>query len=303
MKLTRLQRSVWATVLGLVTNAALACVKLIAGIVGSSYALVADAVESFADIASSLIVWRGVVVANRPADKDHPYGHGKAETVAAAAVSMMLVGAAILIFVQSVREVFTPHHAPAPYTLFVLLVVVLIKESLFRFVGRVGDEVASSAVMADAWHHRSDALTSAVAALGISVALVGGDAYKSADDVAAIFAAGVIAWNGFRLLKPAVDELMDAAPREDIVGRARAVAFRVEKVRGVEKCLARRMGHGYLLDMHVEVDGNLSVAEAHQLAHEVKDAIRAQLPRVNDVAIHVEPFREPSLASEPRTAK
>jgi cation diffusion facilitator family transporter len=292
VKQTRVQKSIRATATGLVTNGVLACIKLAAGILGNSYALIADAIESWADIASSIIVWRGVVVAERPADANHPYGHGKAETLAAAAVSILLLGAAALILVQSLREILTPHHAPAPYTVFVLLGVVLVKETLFRFVQRVGSEVDSGAVKADAWHHRSDAITSAAAALGISVALIGGDAYKSADDVAAIFASGIIAWNGFRLLRPAVGELMDEAPAGDVVVQAREVALRVEGVRGVEKCLARKMGYRYLLDMHVEVDGASSVAAAHDLAHEVKDAIRAKIPRVSDVTIHIEPFKE-----------
>jgi cation diffusion facilitator family transporter len=289
----RVQRSVRATVVGLSTNIALAIIKLLAGIFGSSYALIADSIESMADTASSIIVWRAVVIADRPADAEHPYGHGKAEAVAAAAVSAMLLGAAILILSQSVKEILTPHHAPAPYTLYVLLGVILVKETLFRFVGRVGEEIQSSAVQADAWHHRSDAITSAAAALGISVALVGGDDYKSADDWAAIFAAFIIGFNGFRLLRPALDELMDAAPREDIAGVARAVAVQVKGVKGVEKCLARKMGYGFLLDMHIEVDGGLSVAVAHELAHAVKDTIRAKLPRVLDVTIHIEPFTGP----------
>jgi cation diffusion facilitator family transporter len=296
MNHNRLHRSVRATVTGLAVNIVLATVKLLAGIFGSSYALIADAIESMADTVSSIIVWRGVVVAERPADAGHPYGHGRAETLAAAAVSILLLGAALLIFVQSVKEILTPHHAPAPYTLFVLLGVVLIKEGLFRFVGRIGEEVESGAVRADAWHHRSDAITSAAAALGISVALIGGDAYKSADDWAAIFAAFIIGFNGFRLLRPALDELMDAAPREDIVGLARAVALRVDGVKGVEKCFARKMGYGFLLEMHVEVDGRLSVAVAHELAHTVKDAIRAEVPRVLDVTIHIEPFAGPRVS-------
>jgi cation diffusion facilitator family transporter len=289
MKHTRLQRSVRATIVGLSVNVVLAVVKLLTGIFGRSYALIADAIESMADAVSSIIVWRGVVIAERPADREHPYGHGKAETIATAAVSTMLLGAALMIFTQSVKEIRTPHHAPAPYTLLVLLGVVLIKEGLFRFVGRVAEEVESGAVKADAWHHRSDAITSAAAALGISIALVGGDAYKSADDWAAMFAAVIIAFNGFRLLRPALDELMDAAPKENIVDMALAVAQQVNGVKGVEKCFARKMGHGYWLDMHIEVDGGLTVAVAHELSHTVKDTIREKLPRVLDVTIHIEP--------------
>ncbi len=287
---TRLQRSVRATIVGLSVNVVLAVVKLLAGIFGRSYALIADAIESMADSVSSIIVWRGVVIAEKPADREHPYGHGKAETIAAAAVSTMLLVAALMIFMRSVKEIYTPHHAPAPYTLLVLLGVILIKEGLFRFVGRVGEEVQSGAVKADAWHHRSDAITSAAAALGISIALVGGEAYKSADDWAAMFAAVIIAFNGFRLLRPALDELMDAAPTENIVDMARAVAQQVNGVKGVEKCFARKMGHEYWLDMHIEVDGGLTVAVAHELSHTVKDAIRTKLPRVLDVTIHIEPY-------------
>jgi len=292
MKSTRLQRSVRATMVGFTTNIALAIIKLLTGIFGRSYALIADAIESMADAASSIIVWRAVVIADKPADKDHPYGHGKAEAIATAAVSAMLLGAALLICVQSVKEILAPRYTPASYTLFVLLGVVFIKEGLFRFVGRVGEEVESGAVKADAWHHRSDAITSAAAALGISIALVGGENYKSADDWAAIFAAVIIGFNGFRLLRPALDELMDAAPKEDIVDIARAVALQVKGVKGVEKCFARKMGREYWLDMHVEVDGQLTVAVAHQLSHTVKDAIRAKLPRVLDATIHIEPFTD-----------
>ncbi len=277
--------------LGLVVNAILACVKLLAGILGHSYALIADAIESWADIASSIVVWRGVVIAGRPADADHPYGHGRAETLAAAAVAVLLLGAATLIFGQSVKEIVTPHHAPAAFTLYVLLGVVLVKELLFRFVIRIGGALDSGAVKADAWHHRSDAITSAAAALGISVALIGGGAYNSADEIAAAFASFIIGFNGWRLLKPAVGELMDATPSDDVVERVTTIALGVSGIRRVEKCLARKMGYNYLLDMHVEVDGVLTVMAAHALAHEVKDAVRAALPRVVEVTIHVEPYR------------
>lgn len=292
MNHARRQRSIHAAALGLVTNSLLACGKLTAGVLGNSYALIADAIESFADIFSSIIVWRGVVVAARPADADHPYGHGRAETLAAALVSLMLVGAAGLILIQASREVFTPHHAPKPFTLIVLLGVVFIKETLYRFVKRVGTEVESSVVNADAWHHRSDALTSAAAAIGITVSLIGGESFRAADAIAAIFAAFIIGWNGYRLLQPAMAELMDKAPDPSLLGQARAAALTVPGVKDVEKCLARKMGYGYLIDMHVEVDGQLSVFTAHQLAHQVKAAVRASLPRVNDVTVHIEPHRE-----------
>ncbi len=263
--------------------------KLAAGIFGHSHALVADAVESFADIFSSMIVWRALVVAAQPADDDHPYGHGKAEPIATAVVGTVLLLAAAGIALQSVREIVSPHQAPAPFTLVVLLGVIGIKEALFRFVFREGVSVQSSAVRSDAWHHRSDAITSLAAAIGITVALIGGPHYASADDVAAIVAAGIIAWNGWRLLRPALDELMDAAPDPGVVKEIRDIALTISGVAEVEKCLVRKMGYHFFVDMHVEVAPDMTVQRAHDIAHEVKNTIRQQLPIVHDVLVHVEP--------------
>jgi cation diffusion facilitator family transporter len=287
----RVAKSTRTTLLGLAVNMVLAVTKLTAGLVGHSYALVADAIESFADLASSIIVWHGVRVAGRPADADHPYGHGRAETVATAAVAVMLILAAITIALESVHSMRSTSGVPASFTLVVLLGVVLVKEGLFRFVSQVGREIESSAVGADAWHHRSDAITSAAAALGITVALVGGRRFESADEWAAIFAACIIALNGVRLLRPALTELMETEPAGDISGQARAIALRVPGVRGVEKCFARQLGYEFRIDMHLEVDGTTTVTAAHEIAHVVKDAIRGALPRVIDVAIHIEPAR------------
>ena len=291
MKTPSLNRGVRATVLGMATNAGLAGVKLVAGVAGHSQALVADAVESLADLFSSAIVWRGLVVASVPADSDHPYGHGKAEPLASAAVALMLLMAAAGIAVGSVRNVFTPHQVPEAYTLVVLVVVVLVKEMLFRRVMSEGEAIGSAAVRTDAWHHRSDAVTSMAAGLGISVALVGGPAYAVADDVAAVLASWVIAWNGWRLLRPALDELMDAEVSSEKVGGIVREAEEVTEVAGVEKCLVRKSGYGYLVDMHLEVDPGMTVERAHAVAHEVKDRVRERFPEVLDVLVHVEPAR------------
>jgi cation diffusion facilitator family transporter len=272
-------------------NLLLAGGKFAAGIVGHSYALVADAVESLADLFSSVIVWRGLVIAAAPADKNHPYGHGKAEPMASAVVATMLLLAAAGIAVQAVREIFLipTREAPAPFTLLVLIAVVAIKEGLYRFVWREGVSVQSTAVRTDAWHHRSDAITSLAAAVGISVALIGGHGYESADDVAAIVAAGIIAGNGWRLLRPAMDELMDTAPSEALHGRVRELAAGVAGVAGVEKCMVRKMGYHLYVDLHIEVDPQMTVIKAHDLAHQVKEQVRAALPAVFDVLVHIEP--------------
>jgi cation diffusion facilitator family transporter len=270
-------------------NSVLAGGKLIAGIAGHSHALVADAVESFSDLFSSMVVWRGIVVASEPADADHPYGHGKAEPLAAAVVAAVLLAAAAGIAIQAVREIANPHLGPEPYTLYVLVGVVIIKEGLFRFAHREGTSLQSSAVRSDAWHHRSDAITSLFAGVGISVALIGGAGCQSADDYAAMAASGVIAWNGWRLLRPALDELMDASPSPEVIDRIREAARTTAGVVDVEKCLVRKMGYHYYVDMHVEVDPEMSVRQAHNIAHEVKARVLQEQTNVADVLVHVEP--------------
>jgi cation diffusion facilitator family transporter len=285
----RLNRGLRATFTGLAVNAVLAGSKLVAGLMGHSHALVADAIESLADVFSSIVVWRGLVVASVPADEDHPYGHGKAEPIAAAVVSTMLLMGSLLITVQAVRAALHPHSAPAAVTLIVLGVAVVVKEGLFRFVRRESAAIESSAMHADAWHHRSDAITSLCAAIGISVAVLGGKGYEVADDIAAVAAAAIIGWNGWRLLRKALNELMDRAPRGEVVDQIRDIAQRAPGVARVEKCFVRKMGYQYFVDMHVEVDPQMTVARAHSIAHDVKNRVREALPKVRDVMVHIEP--------------
>lgn len=275
---------------GLLANALLVMVKLVAGILGHAYALVADAVESAADIFSSLVVWGGLRIAARDPDDDYPFGYGKAEPLAAGLVALMLLGAAFGITVAAVREIRTPHHAPAPFTLVVLVAVILVKELLFRRVLAVGEQVSSTALKADAWHHRSDALTSAAAFVGISVALIGGPGWEAADDWAALAAALVIAVNALRLLRPAIDDLMDRSPGAELSERIAATAVATPDVRAVEKLKVRKAGLGYFVDIHVQADPAMSLHDAHNLSGRVKAAIREALPEVLGVLVHMEPF-------------
>jgi cation diffusion facilitator family transporter len=286
----RAQRGIRAAQAGLLANAALSLVKLIAGILGNSYALIADAIESGADVLSSIVVWRGLRIASRDADHEFPFGYVKAEPLSAAVVALMLLGAAVGIAIQAAREIVTPHHAPAPFTLAVLVVVVLVKEILFRRVFAVAEEVESQAVRGDAWHHRSDAITSAAAAIGIGIALWGGDGWASADDWAALLAAGVIAWNGLAILRPAIHDLMDRAADAEVVASIEKAALGVANVLAVEKLLARRAGLGYFVGIHVQADPALSLHEAHIIGGKVKSAIRAAVPAVLDVLVHMEPY-------------
>lgn len=298
MPTTRLKRSLRATFAGLAVNTTLAVIKLVAGIVGHSHALVADAVESLADVFSSLVVWRGLVVAATPADEDHPYGHGKAEPIAAATVSAMLLLAAAWIAVTAVAEIRQPHLGPAPFTLLVLVLVITVKEILFRFVLKESVEIESFAVATDAWHHRSDAITSAAAFIGISIAVLGGKGYEAADDIAAIGAAGLIGWNGWRLLRQALNELMDRSPSQEMIDRVREIAHSNPGVDRIEKCLVRKMGYHYFVDLHVEVDPEMSVRQSHAIAHQVKDRIREQITSVHDVLVHIEPSTPPTPPSD-----
>ncbi len=285
--------SAWQTgarvaLFGMIVNSIFAIAKILGGFFGHAYVLIADGIESGLDVAGSFVIWSGLKVAARPPDASHPYGHGKAEPIAAMIVAVGVVAAAVGLAIQSVREIFLPHHAPAPYTLVILVVVIMIKETLFRYVNRIGRDIDSTAVQTDAWHHRSDALTSAAAFIGISVALIGGRRWQSADDWAAIFACAVIATNGIRLLRPAFYEIMDTAPRK-IVKSVCSVASSVPGVIDVENCRARKMGLDFYVDLHVGVNGNISVHEGHEIAHRVKAAIQQSNSRVADVLVHIEP--------------
>jgi cation diffusion facilitator family transporter len=287
-----LQTGARVALFGMVVNLIFAAAKIVGGLIGNAYVLIADGIESTLDIAGSLVIWGGLKFAARPPDRTHPYGHGKAEPIAAGVVALGVLAAATGLAIESVREILTPHHGPAPFTLAILVVVIVVKEILFRYVNRVGHNVESTAVQTDAWHHRSDALISAAAFIGISVALIGGERWRSADDWAALFACAVIAANGYRLLRPAFFEIMDTAPRAKFVRSIREAARLVSGVIEVEKCRARKMGLDYYVDLHVGVDGKISVHEGHEIAHQVKNAIQRSDSRIADVLVHIEPAKQ-----------
>lgn len=287
-------RGIRTAQLGLLVNALLAGVKLVAGLVGNSYALVADAVESTADVLASVIVWGGLAIAAQPPDEDHPYGHGKAESLAAAAVALMLLGAAFGIGLEALQEIRAPHGPPAAWTLAVLVTVVLVKWLLSRRVHSVASAIGSRVVKADASHHLSDAVTSAAALVGISLALWGtharGPGWAAADDWAALAASAVIAYNGIALLRPTVHDLMDRMPGAEVVDPVRRAAESVPGVLAVEKLYVRRTGLVYRVTIHVQAEPTTPLDEAHALGHRVTDAIRAAVPQVGSVLVHMEPY-------------
>ncbi len=276
--------------LGLVINALLAVIKLIAGLVGNSYALVADAIESATDMIGSLVVWSGLRIASRDPDDRYPFGYGRAEPLAAATVSALMLGAGIGIAVEAIQEIRTPHHAPAPFTLAVLAAVIVIKELLAKRVLRESAATGSVVVKADAWHHRADAITSAAAFVGISVALIGGPGWEPADDWAALVAAGVICVNGVLLLRSTLDQLMDRAPEPELLSGVSEAAMSTSGVLAIEKLKIRRSGTALYVDIHVQADPALSLHDAHILSGRVKSAIRARVPSALGVLIHMEPF-------------
>lgn len=294
--MTDVYRGIRSAQFGLLVNAVLAATKLVAGIIGNSYALVADAIESAADVMGSVIVWGGLAVAAQPADDDHPFGHGKAEAIAAAVVAVMLVGAAFGIAVESLEGIRTPHEVPAPWTLVVLVAVVVVKWTLSRRVARVASSIQSTAVQADAWHHLSDAITSAAAFIGIAVAVYGkrwfgGDfPWSTADDWAALLASGVILYNGIVLARPALHDLMDRMPGEEVVRPVRATAESVAGVLAVEKLWVRKTGLVYEATVHIQAEPSMSLFDAHELGHRVQDAIRDSVPGVRYVTVHMEPY-------------
>jgi cation diffusion facilitator family transporter len=288
---SNLQTGARVALFGMIVNLIFATAKILGGLFGNAYVLIADGIESALDIGGSFIIWGGLKLAARPPDETHPYGHGKAEPIAAVVVAFGVLAAAAGLAIQSVREILTPHHGPAPFTLAILIVVIVVKEIMFRYVNRIGRHAESTAVQTDAWHHRSDALTSAAAFIGISIALIGGEGWQSADDWAALFACSVIAANGVRLLRPAFYEIMDTAPRGEIVDLVRNAAASVPGVIEIDKSFVRKMGLNFYVDLHVGVNGDISVREGHHIAHQVKRAIQATDPRIADVLVHIEPAR------------
>lgn len=286
---------------GMAANIVLAIIKIVTGIVGNSYALIADGIESTADILSSLVVWTGLKISALPPDEDHPYGHGKAEPIAGLVVAVALLAAALFIAIQSIGEIITPHHAPAWFTLLVLALVVATKGTLYRFVSQVGDQLTSTAVKGDAWHHRSDAITSAAAFVGISIALIGGKGYEAADDWAALFACTIILFNGYRIFRAALNEIMDAAPPDALHQEIRELSAAVPGVVRIEKCRARKSGLGLFVEIHVEVDGGLTVRQGHDIAHAVSDHLRASQLSIQHVVVHIEPA--PPLEATPSAGR
>lgn len=287
--MTNEQTAIRTTYFSIVGNIVLAIIKGFAGFFGNSYALIADAIESITDIFSSFLVLFGLKYASRPADENHPYGHGRAEPLITFLVVGFLITSALVIAYESIKNISTPHELPKAWTLLVIAPLIVWKEISFRLVTRKAKETNSSSLKADAWHHRSDAITSVAAFIGISIALYFGKGYEAADDWAALFAAGFILYNSYLIFRPALGEIMDEHLYDDLVDDIRKVSITVEGIIATEKCFVRKAGMQYHIDLHAIVDKNISVKVGHDLAHKLKDTLRLEIPQLGHVLIHIEP--------------
>jgi cation diffusion facilitator family transporter len=290
--MTHEQTAIKATYFSIIGNTSLALIKGLAGFFGNSYALVADAIESTTDIFASFLVLFGIKYSNRPADENHPYGHGRVEPLITFLVVGFLITSATIIAYESILNIGTPHDLPKAWTLIVLILIIGWKEYSFQTVMKKSIITNSSSLKADAWHHRSDAITSVAAFIGISIALILGKGYESADDWAALFASLFILYNSYMIFRPALGEIMDEHRYDDLVENIRQESLKVEGIIGTEKCFIRKAGMKYHVDLHAIVDANISVKEGHDLAHKLKDTLRSEIMELGHVLIHVEPNEE-----------
>jgi cation diffusion facilitator family transporter len=283
------QTAIKTTYFSIIGNIALALIKGFAGFFGNSYALIADAIESTTDIFSSILVLLGFKYAERPADENHPYGHGKIEPIITFLVVAFLVISATVIAYESIENIQTPHKVPKTWTLIVLGLIIVWKEISYRFVIKKSEETNSTSLKADAWHHRSDAITSVMAFIGISIAVVFGKGYETADDWAALLASGFILYNSYLILRPALGEIMDEQRYDDLIEEIRIKSIEVPGVKGTEKCFVRKAGMQFHVDLHAMVDGDISVTKGHNIAHLLQDHLKAEIPNLCHVLIHIEP--------------
>jgi cation diffusion facilitator family transporter len=287
--MTNEQTAIKATYFSIIGNTSLAIMKGLAGFFGNSYALVADAIESTTDIFASFLVLFGIKYSNRPADENHPYGHGRAEPLITFLVVGFLITSATIIAYESILNIGTPHDLPKSWTLIVLAIIICWKEYSFQMVMKKSIITNSSSLKADAWHHRSDAITSIAAFIGISIALILGKGYEAADDWAALFASFFILYNSYLIFRPALGEIMDEHRYDDLVENIRQESLKVNGIIGTEKCFIRKAGMKYHVDLHAIVDATITVKEGHDLAHKLKDTLRSKISELGHVLIHIEP--------------
>jgi len=283
------RRGAWVGIIG---NAFLSLIKILAGILGKSYSLISDGLHSLSDITSSLAVLFGMIVAAKPRDKEHPYGHGKAESIASLTVAIMLIVFGLIIGYKVVSSyvdeaVFVE---PAAYTLWIAFFSVIAKEGMYRYKVNLGKKIKSTSLIADAWHHRSDALSSAVVVVALVLTIYAGEKWAFMDRAGALAVSVMILYAGVKVYLRAASELMDESVDPEIEKEVKKIASTIKEIKYVETLLVRKAGLDFLVDMHIEVDANLSVLESHSIAKLVKNKILQEMPQVKSVLVHVEPY-------------
>lgn len=288
--MTNQNLAIRTVIFSMLGNVALATIKFLAGIFGNSYALIADGIESVVDVFASILVLVGLRYANRPADENHPYGHGKAEPLITFLVVAFLIVSAATIAFQAIQHIKTPHETPKSFTLWILGAIIIWKETSYQIVIRRSKKINSASLKAEAWHHRSDAITSIAAFIGISIALYFGNGYEVADDYAALVAVFFIVYNCYKIFRPALAEVMDENNHEEMTNKIRDIAIQVKGVKGTEKCFIRKAGMDYHVDLHALVEGDLTVKEGHDISHALKDRLQKEMPEIGHLLIHIEPY-------------
>jgi cation diffusion facilitator family transporter len=274
---------------GMVASGALAVIKILAGLLGHSTAVVADGFESAGDVIASGFVLLGLTLASKPADENHPYGHGRAETLTGLVIGLVLVAAGTLISYRALQGIDQIHPPPAAWVIWPLIVSAVVKGGLATLKFRYGKKLDSAALIADAWNDWTDIVSATTALLAVGLTLVDPQRFHAADHFGAFAVGLIVIFTGLRVSRDTAYQLMDTMPDESRINTIRSVAQSVPGVRGVEKCFARKTGLKYHVDLHLEVDPNITVRESHDIATQVRIHIKESLPWVADVLVHVEP--------------
>ena len=282
------------TLVGLVINVALSIFKMLAGILGFSYAMIADAIHSISDCLATGIVYVGLRIGEKPADESHPYGHANAETIAAFLVALIILATGVFVGVSAVHLIADKHlETPATIALAAAVASIVTKEGLFRYTLKVGKKNNSPAVITNAWDHRSDAYSSVAALVGILGARLG---VQYLDPVAGLVVSAFIVRISLALLRPNIGILMDEKPRSAVLDQIKATALEVGGVKATNSIKVHRRGSTYTIDMEIAVDSSLTVEQSHEVAGEVKNRLMSEIEHVQDVMVHVNPY-QPGQAS------
>lgn len=284
------------TIVGSLVNFLLVVFKFIAGIVGHSAAMIADAVHSLSDFVTDIIVLIFIRISNKPIDKDHDYGHGKYETMATAIIGSILLLVGFGVLWNGASEILSfirgnQLQSPGVFALFAAVLSIIAKEILYRYTVREGKKFNSQAVVANAWHHRSDALSSVGTAIGIGGAILLGENWRVLDPIAAVVVSFFIMKVAIQLLIPCLDELLEKSLPDDVEKEIEDIVLSFDGVSQPHNLRTRRIGNHYAIEVHVRMNGNITLEEAHRTATAIEDRLRKQYGKGTHVGIHVEPVK------------